>query len=330
MNNFEYALPQRLSDAFGFLKAKKSFLKAGGIDLLDQMKEGILAPKRLVNIKSLQELSGFSMDENKNLHLGPALTLSDLSENEVIKKQYRALAQAAGGVATPQIRNAATLGGNLCQRPRCWYFRSASFNCLRKGGYTCYAVDGENQYHAIFGNDDGCVIVHPSATAVALMALEAKMKISNEKSERDISIDDFFITPDQDITSENILKENEIITEIILPKISNGFRSFYFKQKEKQAFDWPIADVAVALTLKRKKCINARIVLGAAAPIPWRATKAEEILVNKRVTVKRAKRAANEAILEATPLSGNSYKVPVFKAIIYRTICWASGIDPFA
>ncbi len=329
MNKFEFANPQNLDDALSFLKTKNAFVKAGGIDLLDLMKEGIMTPQRLVNIRDLEELKSIKPDDAGALHLGASVTLAELASHPVIRKKYRALAQAAAEVATPQVRNSATLAGNLCQRPHCWYFRSGDFDCLRKGGDTCFAVDGENQYHAIFGNDDGCVIVHPSATAVALSALQARLRITHRKSTREISIAEFFVTPDQDITKENTLQAGEIITEIVLPPVAGGVKSFYFKQKEKQAFDWPIADVAAVLTMKQGTCTDARIVLGAAAPVPWRIQKAETVLKNKAVTVKVAKEAARVALNDATPLSGNAYKVTVFKTMIYRTICWAAGIDPF-
>ena len=330
MNKFEYAMPEKLSDVFHYLEEPESVIKAGGVDLLDLMKEGVAQPKRLVNIRYLSELDFIKTDPKRGLIIGPNVTLAKLAASEHLTGAYRALAQAADGAATPQIRNAATLGGNLCQRPRCWYFRSADFHCTRKGGNTCFALDGENQYHAIFGNSDGCVIVHPSATAVALMALDARLKIAAPKEEREISIMDFCVAPAQDITREHSLKNNEVITEIILPAQPKEFTSFYFKQKEKQAYDWPIADVAVGLKMKGNKCSEARIVLGSAAPIPWRVRQAEALLQNETITVKLAKAAAHEAVRDANPLKRNSYKVSVFKAVVYRTICWAAGIDPFA
>lgn len=222
------------------------------------------------------------------------------------------------------------MGSSRIRTPIAWYFRNQEFDCLRKGGETCFAKDGENQYHAILGNQGGCVIVHPSATAVALMALNAKLRIKSEKEERELSIDEFFVTPDQDITRENVLRENELITDIVLPPVGKDFTSFYFKQKEKQAFDWPIAETAVAYEVKGGKCRNARVVLGAAAPVPWRAEDAEKVLNGKAITVDIAKNAGTEAVKPAEPLSQNAHKIPIFKAIIYRTICWAGGVDPFA
>ncbi|KAA3661016.1 MAG: hypothetical protein DWQ10_05450 [Calditrichaeota bacterium] len=330
MKKFEYGMAKNLAGAFEFLKEPDAKIKAGGIDMLDLMKEGLESPKRLVNIRSVQALNFVKKDEDGNLRIGATTTLAEIAANSEIQTGYRALAQAANAIATPQIRNVATLGGNLCQRPRCWYFRSADFKCLRNEGDICFAEDGENKYHAIFGNKDDCVFVHPSGTAVALMALQAKLVIANKKERREIEIANFWVTPEDDVTRENILKRDEIVTEIILPPTQKNTKSFYFKQKEKQSFDWPIADVAVALEMKGKTCVGSKIVLGSAAPIPWRIEKAENVLQNKTISVSLARQAAAAAMADANPLSQNGYKVPVFKAVIYRTICRATGIDPFA
>lgn len=330
MNKFEYAIPESLADSFEYLETPEAVAKAGGIDLLDLMKEGLATPKRVVNLRHLKELHFVTKRSDGGLSIGPNNTLAELAEHPEVRSNYRALAQAADSAATPQIRNAATLGGNLCQRPRCWYFRSEDFHCLRNGGDVCFAVDGMNQYHAIFCNGDGCVIVHPSATAVALMALNARLKLATAESERELPIDSFFVTPAQNMMRENVLRPGELITEIVLPPPPGGFTSFYYKQKEKQAFDWPIAEVAVGLTLEGKRCTDARVVLGAAAPIPWRLEKTEALLRNQVITPDLTRKAAGEALQDATPLSLNGYKVPVFEAVLYRALCWAAGIDPFA
>lgn len=330
MNKFEYAVPKKVDEVFTFLKEPGSQIKAGGIDLVDLMKEGLTQPQRLVNIGSLKELNFIKDDGRRGIIIGPNMTLDELSSHEKLQDQFKALSQAALGAATPQIRNAATLGGNLCQRPRCWYFRSADFDCSRKGGKTCYAFDGENQYHAIFGNDEGCVIVHPSGTAVALMALDAKLKITSEKSSREVALADFFVMPSKDMSRENILKPDELITEIIVPPLSPGWMSFYYKQKEKQSFDWPIAEVAVVMRVNEGKCTDSRIVLGAAAPVPWRIKKAEAILKGNLITKELAQKAAEAAMKDASPLPKNEYKIQVFKTVIARTICRAAGVDPLA
>ncbi len=176
MTRYEYAVPQTVDEVFEYLEASNTLIKAGGVDLLDLMKEDLLAPQRLVNIRHLKELKFIEKDAGGDLHIGPNTTLAELTEDDTVLGIYPALAQAADGAATPQIRNMATVAGNICQRPHCWYFRNIDFDCSRKGGDTCFALDGENQYHAIFGNANGCAIVHPSATAVALLALDAEIK----------------------------------------------------------------------------------------------------------------------------------------------------------
>ena len=328
MKNFEYAVPDSIEKTFEYLESSKAILKAGGIDLLDMMKEQLISPNRLVNIRELEELRFLIEDTNGTFLIGPGQTLSELAEDQTINKSYKVLAQAAGGVASVQIRNSATLGGNLCQRPRCWYFRSSDFHCSRMGGDTCFALDGENQYHAIFDNTDGCAIVHPSATAVALMALNAKLIISDGEKDREVSIEEFFVKPANDIERENILNKNEMIITIVIPADIKDYLSYYHKQKEKQTFDWPLADVAVALRMEGDRCQDARIVLGSAAPVPFRSKSAEQVLVNQNITKDIAIKAAEAALITAEPLTLNEYKVPIFKTIIYRTICHTVGIDP--
>ena len=328
MKNFEYAFPDSIEKSLEYLKSKSSMLKAGGIDLLDLMKEDLVHPNRLVNIRDLDDLKFIKLDDNGSLQIGPGVTLNTLANDALLKGPYLALAQAAGNVASHQIRNAATLGGNLCQRPRCWYFRSSDFNCSRKNGDICFALDGENQYHAIFGNSDGCAIVHPSATAVSLMALNARLIISSGDQDKEVAIEDFFVDPATDITRENVLKDNQLIIAVIIPAEMKDFVSYYHKQKEKQTFDWPLADVAVALRMEGDICKEARVVLGSAAPVPMRSIKAENALLNKKIDKNTAKLAAGTALENAEPLSMNEYKVPLFKTVIYRAICQTVGIDP--
>jgi xanthine dehydrogenase YagS FAD-binding subunit len=330
MNKFQYAIPKKIDEVFTYLKEPGSQIKAGGIDLLDLMKEGTIQPNRLVNLRDVNDLHFIKNDGARGIVIGPNVTLEEIASQEKFHDQYQALSQAALGAATPQIRNMATLGGNLCQRPRCWYFRSADFNCSRKGGDQCYAYDGENQYHAIFGNDEGCVIVQPSGMAVALTAHDARLKIVSEKSSREIPIAEFYLMPGKNATKETVLNPDELITEIIVPPLAPGWVSYYFKQQEKQSFDNAIAEVAVVMHMNEGKCADARIVLGAAAPIPWRIKKAEAVLKGNLVTKELAQKGADAAMKDATPLSRNEYKIQVFKTVIARTICWAAGINPFA
>jgi len=330
MKNFEYAIPESIEKAIKYLDTSKATIKGAGIDLLDMMKEGLESPGRLVNVRDLEELRFLKEDANGTFLIGPSQTLTEVAENPIVNKSYRALAQAAGGVASVQIRNSATIGGNLCQRPRCWYFRSIDFHCSRKGGDTCFALDGENQYHAIFDNSDGCAIVHPSASAVALMALNAKLIITDGKKEKEVPIEEFFISPGTDIERENIIGQNEMIVAIVIPEEMKDYLSHYIKQKEKQSLDWPLVDVAVALRMEGDLCQDARIVLGSSAPVPFRSKNAESELNNKTVTKSTAMKAAEAAISNAEPLSQNDYKVPLLKTILYRTICRTVGIDPMS
>lgn len=322
MNPFEYVNPKSLEQAVSLLPSDDSQrvkLKAGGIDLLDELKERLYEPQRLVNIRHLPGLDYVTEDATQGLRIGPLATLAQVAEHPIIRQRYRILADASANIATPQIRNLATIAGNLCQRPRCWYYRSAQFHCLRKAGDLCYAQHGENKYHAIFANDL-CAIVHPSGVATVLMALGARLKILGPAGTRLVAIDDFFVTPDVNILRENILKPNELISEIIVPRPSPHSRSYYLKQKEKETFDWPIAEVAVVLTMRHRVCTRAKVVLGAAAPVPWRARDTERALLGKVITEARAAEAARRAITGATPLEQNQYKIPLFQAIVRRAI----------
>ena len=227
----------------------------------------------------------------------------------------------AGASASPQIRNVATLGGNLLQRPRCWYFRSAHHHCARKGGEACFAFGGENQYHSIF-NHSGCAIVHPSTAATALVALGAGVElIRADGSRRSVLLEKFFLLPDQDVHRENDLKPGEMLSAILLPKLDPRVRSVHLKQGEKDSFDWPIADVAVMLVRDPAGiCQRVSIVLGAAAPVPHRARGAEAILLGKSVQEQTAREAARAALAGAAPLSKNAYKLPIFETLVRRAI----------
>lgn len=329
MNKFEYAQPRTINEIFQYLDENNSIIKAGGIDLLDLMKENLISPKRLVNINNVIELNYVRENSDGSISIGPNVTLSELAENKIIAQYFPSLTESIGLIATPQIRNSATLGGNLCQKPRCWYYRSTDFNCSRKGGSHCFALFGENKYHAVLGAQDGCAIVHPSGAAVALMSLNALLVISSDSEERKVKLSDFYIKPAIDITKENILSKKEIITEIIIPKEMKYYRTHYIKLKEKQSFDWPLADVAVSLKIDGNICKEANIILGSAAPIPWKSKEAEFELIGKIITKEIARKAGEASMEKAYPLDQNKYKVRLFKTIVYRAICIASDINPY-
>ena len=318
MKPFEWTDATSVEQAVGQI-GERAVVKAGGVDLLDLMKENLIAPARLVNIRNCRGLDRIEDDEKTGLRIGPLVTLTRLDADEKVRRRYPALADAAGHAATPQIRNMATVGGNLLQRPRCWYFRNEHFHCKKKGGALCYAQNGENQYHAIFDNDP-CAIVHPSACAVALVAYGAKLELTSPKGKREVLAEEFFILPEEDVTRENTLRPDELLTEIRVPAPAPGSRAVYVKQGEKESHDWPIAELAVVLERDGDLCKRASIVLGAASPVPRRAKEAEAAVRGKRIDEALARAAGKAALEDADPLRENEYKVPLFEALIRRTL----------
>jgi len=291
---------------------------------MDLMKEGIAQPDRLVNIRRVKGLDRIAQSE-RGLVLGPTVSLAKVASDPVVGAGYRAIAEAAGHAATPQIRNMATLGGNLLQRPRCWYFRSEAFHCKKKGGTMCYAQMGENQYHAIFDNHT-CAIVHPSALATALVAFGAKIQLTTAEGARETPLESFFVLPEASPMRENLIAPGEVLTEVRVPSTA-GLTSAYTKQGELESHDWPLAEVAVVLEKKGDTIARASVVLGAAAPVPHRAKEAEAALTGKTLTEAVAREAARAAVAGATPLANNKYKVPMFEALIRRTILRAGGVS---
>jgi len=260
------------------------------------------------------------VQDNDGLRIGPNVTLAQLAADSQIRTHYRALADAAGDSASPQIRHVATIGGNLLQRPRCWYFRSRAHHCARKGGDTCFAFAGENQYHAIFDHD-GCAIVHPSTSATALVAFDASVELTDKTgARRSVKLEDFFVLPEVEIQRENTLKPGEIVTAVLLPPQPQTVRSLHIKHGEMESFDWPIADVAVVLDMADGVCRKAAVVLGAAAPVPHRAKAAQAALTGKTIDEAVARSAAHAALQGARPLTKNGYKLPIFEALVRRAV----------
>ncbi len=300
-------------------------VKAGGLDLLDLMKQDLIAPHRIVNLRGVAGLDEILDEPDGSLRIGALVTLARLGEHPAIRARYAALADAAAHSASPQIRHVATLGGNVLQRPRCWYFRSSDHHCVRKGGNACFAFAGENQYHAIFGHD-GCAMVHPSTAATALVARGATVELAtSDETKREVPLENFLLSPRTDLHRENDLKPGEILAAVVLPPAPVTLRSVHLKQGER-AFDWPIADVAVALdVVDGGTCRKASIVLGAAAPVPHRAKAAEDAMSGKRVDEQTARAAAHAALLGAAPLAKNAYKLPIFETLVRRAILAAVG-----
>ena len=318
MNRFAWVNPASVEAAVEALGDDAATAKAGGIDLMDLLKEGLIEPARLVNLRALGGLDGIE-ERDDGLHLGAHVTLARIAADPRIRSGYRALAEAAGQAATPQIRAVATVAGNLLQRPRCWYFRSTDFHCRKKGGAICFAQQGENAYHAIIGNQ-ACAAVHPSAAAVALTALGAKLQLVTPEGPREQPLATLFVDPETDITREHALGAQELITSIVVPRPGAGGSSAYTKQGEKASFDWPLAEVAVALERDGDRCKSAVVVLGAAAPVPHRSEVAERALIGQMIDETSARAAAIAAVQGATPLAQNAYKIPIFQAIVRRTI----------
>ncbi len=330
MNRFAYANPATLAEAAATtgLVAQAmvtldegAVLKAGGIDLLDLLKSELLTPSVVVNLRAIKGLDVIAQDATGNLSIGAMATLAEVAAHPLVRASYPALATAIAGAAGPQLRNVATIGGNLLQRPHCWYLRSPAHHCLRKGGGHCFAIRGENQYHAIFDNH-ACAIVHPSTAATALVALKAEVELHEAQGAvRRLPLEDFFVGPDDDIQRENALRPREVLTAIRLRKPPASTRMAHLRQGEKAGFDWPLADVAVVLTLDLEGiCREVCVVLGAAAPVPHRARAAEQALLGQRLDDATASDAARAALRGATPLSHNDYKLALFETLVRRAI----------
>ncbi|MGB6642330.1 MAG: xanthine dehydrogenase family protein subunit M, partial [Thermoanaerobaculia bacterium] len=267
--NFAYVRPGSKQEALDHLGSEGTRIHAGGTDLLGCLRDEVFTADKVVSISGLEELEGIVRTTDGGLRIGALTTISEVAASDEVAASFSGLAQAAQDVASPQLRNQGTLGGNLCQRPRCWYFRG-EFHCAKKGGDTCYAVEGENRYHAIFGGDP-CYIVHPSDTAPMLVALGASVKIAGPGGEQTVALEDFFVLPDEELYKENVLQPGEMVTEIFVPPPPSGLVSSYRKARERGSWDFALASVALALRMSGKRVEEARVVLGGVAPKPWRS-----------------------------------------------------------
>jgi xanthine dehydrogenase YagS FAD-binding subunit len=292
-------------------------LAGGGSDVLGMMKERLITPDVLVNLKTIKGVDEVRA-ENDGVTIGGLITLDALSRHELIRRRYTVLAEAASEVATPQIRNVATLAGNVCQRPWCWYYRNG-FKCYKNGGATCYSVAGENQFHAIFGGGPS-FIVHPSDTAPALVVLDAKFRITGPSGERVVPAAEFFVLPKDNPARENTLKDDEALAAVVLPPSAQTVRSTYHKIMDREAWTHAVVSAAVVLDMDKDVCRSARIVLGGVAPIPWRLAEVEEMLAGRTITAALAAEAGEAAVAGARPLAKNGYKIPLTRAMVKRTI----------
>lgn len=293
--------------------------KSGGIDLLDLMKEGLVKPKQIVNVRNIAGLDQISYDKKTGLRIGANVTLAQMERSTEIKDLYYALHQASAKAATPNLRNVASLGGNLAQRTRCWYYRSIDYDCFRKGSGTCYARTGENEYHAVIKNG-ACASVHSSSISTALLAFNASIEIKGTNGTKVVHMDDFFVLPGDDSRKETILATNELITAVIIPPPGKKTVSYYIKQGARESHDWPLADVAVVMDVSGTTCKDAVVVLGAAAPVPIKSKAAAEAMIGQTISESTASSAGEASMKNATPLAKNAYKVPIFKSIVKRAI----------
>jgi xanthine dehydrogenase YagS FAD-binding subunit len=331
MRSFEWMSPVELQDVLATsfdtvagamaMNAEADVVKAGGIDLLGLMKEDLIAPRTVIDLRGVPGLDLIKTEHSGGVRIGALATVAAIARHPLITSRYPCLADAAGASGSPQIRNVATVGGNLLQRPRCWYFRSKHHHCLKKGGTHCFALSGENQYHAVFDNRP-CAIVHPSTLATPLVALGATLELRcGEGTTRRVALEDFLLLPQSDPHCENDLKPNEILMAIGVPPLPAGAGTAYLKQGGQDAFDWPLAEVAVRLDLGADGiCKNAVVILGAAAPVPHRARKAEHALTGRRIDESVAREAGRRSVSGATPLAKNAYKLPLFETLTRRAV----------
>lgn len=326
MRPFDYVRPASLGEAIGLLDGDGDAARplAGGTDLLTLMKHEISTPGLLVDLKRLPELDDrIAPTADGRLGIGALVTLSQLESDPLLAGPYAALAEAAAQAATPQLRNMATIGGNLLQRPRCWYFRSQHVDCWLKGGSDCPAREGENQFHALFGAGP-CVAVHPSDLATALLALGASVEVTGVNGARSVPVDALFVLPEDGRRRENLLEPGEIISAVELPPVSQATRSAYLKAMDRKAWAFALVAAGVRLTVENGVINDARVALGGVAPTPWRAQRAEAVLAGSRPSPDLFAEAARVALEGATPLAHNGYKVPLLTALVRNALAAAS------
>lgn len=301
---------------------------AGGSDLLGWIKEDLQGPKSpaweiLVDLRKIEGAANFSYNGGSGLKIGALTPLSMLEFSKEVQDNYPMLAKAVAAPASPNIRNAGTIGGNINQRPRCWYLRGPEFNCYKKGGDFCFAVTGRNEYHAIF-EGQLCYIVHPSDTAPALLALDAKAKVVGSKGEKTVPLSEYFIGPRTDVTRETILAHDELMTEIQIPAPQAGVKTFYYKATNRETYDFALVNIASWIKLKDNVVEESRIWMSGVAPTPYHLKSVEDAIKGKRIDEALARQVADQAMLQARPMSENAYKVDIAKNLIRRSLLEAA------
>jgi xanthine dehydrogenase YagS FAD-binding subunit len=312
--SFAYARPKTLDEAVKALADGQSRVHAGGTDLLGCLRDGVFTTPTVVSLSGVPGLRGIDQTPEGGLRVGALTSITEVAESEVVRTRYRALAEAAASVASPQLRNQGTLGGNLCQKPRCWYYRG-DFHCLRKGGESCFAVAGENHFHCLFGGE-GCFIVHPSDTAPALVALGAVLRVVGPGGTRTVPVEALHVLPSVDPRRETVLEPGEVLTEVVLPPPAPGLRSTYRKVRARASWDFALVGAALALRLAGDVVREARVAFSGVAPVPWRAKAVEAALTGRRLNAATIGHAVAAAVKGAEPLAHNGYKVPLLRGLV--------------
>ncbi|MGB8957983.1 MAG: FAD binding domain-containing protein [Candidatus Aminicenantales bacterium] len=316
MREFKIAEPRTVDEVAALLTeaTETTALIAGGTDLIDELKSGVSTAGLVVDLRGVPGLAGIAAEKG-GLRIGAMTRIADLAGDAAVGRDYAVLKEAALSLATPQLRNVGTVGGNLCQRPRCWYYRDPEVICRRKGGFNCFAYQGRNKYHCIFGGN-GCFIVYPSDLAPALISLGATAMIATAKGDKTIPLEAFYAGPDVDVTRENVLAKGQFLKSVWVPAPKAGQKSTYVKLEERGTWDFALVSAAVAGVVKGGALADISIVMGGVAPVPWRLKKAEDVLKGKAVTEAVVRQAADAALADASPLRENGYKTDlVFAAL---------------
>jgi xanthine dehydrogenase YagS FAD-binding subunit len=313
----DYQRPTDVPTALGLLQGEAGFAMGGGTDLLVALREGLVTPERIVDLRGIPGADAIDWLPDGAVRMGAAVRIATLAEDQEVHRRLPALAMACESVGSPALRNMGTLGGNLCQRPRCWYFRSG-VPCLKSGGTDCPAAKGENNHHAIFGGGP-CFALNPSDPAVALMALDAIVVVTGPAGERLVPIDEFFVLPDPDPRRETVLDQGEFVSAVVVPAHSSGGRQRYTKVLQRGAWDFALASIAAV----RRVDGSVRLVLGGVAPIPWRVNPSvEEDVASAPLAEDDFEVLAERAMYDARPLSGNEYKVTLSKSLLREAIAF--------
>jgi len=318
LSNFAYVRPGTLPEAIRLAGQSGAQIHGGGTDLLGALRDRAVEASLVVSLQNIAELRGIVVSADGSLCVGALVTLAEIAGDARIRERWPALADAAAAAASPQLRNQGTIGGNLCQKPRCWYWRG-EFPCARKGGDTCFAINGENEFHAIFGGDV-CVYVHPSDPAVALVSCDALIRIVGPGGPRVVPVERFFVLPATDHRRETVLEAGEIVTEVVVPAPPVGIAGVYRKARSRAAWDFALAGAAVTLGRRDGVITQARVVLSGVAPTPWRLPAVEQVITGTTLTAEVIHRAATLATKGATPLGGNAMKVPLVGGVVEQAL----------